>query len=83
MHCEVLCIKQLEAKFPKLEDRLKALEGITAYVSLEPCVMCAFALNIAGVKKVIYGAANERFGGVQFEPYIHQMPPNPYSVRGN
>lgn len=33
------------------------------YVTVEPCIMCAAALRILGLTKVIYGCANERFGG--------------------
>lgn len=36
---------------------------LTVYVTIEPCVMCALALEQIGVKKVYFGAANERFGG--------------------
>lgn len=36
---------------------------LTVYVTIEPCVMCALALEQVGVKKVYFGAANERFGG--------------------
>ena len=33
------------------------------YVTVEPCVMCAYALNLARVSKVVYGAGNDKFGG--------------------
>ncbi|KAL3683764.1 hypothetical protein R1sor_001786 [Riccia sorocarpa] len=33
------------------------------YVTCEPCIMCAAALSILGIKKVYYGCANDRFGG--------------------
>eukprot|EP01112_Ceratiomyxa_fruticulosa_P017444 TRINITY_DN5433_c0_g1_i1.p1 TRINITY_DN5433_c0_g1~~TRINITY_DN5433_c0_g1_i1.p1 ORF type:complete len:185 (+),score=36.45 TRINITY_DN5433_c0_g1_i1:87-641(+) len=35
----------------------------TLYVSVEPCIMCAAALGHIGIKKVLYGCSNERFGG--------------------
>lgn len=35
----------------------------TLYVTVEPCIMCAAALRQVGVRKVVYGCANERFGG--------------------
>lgn len=41
------------------------LEGVTLYVTLEPCVMCAGALVNARVKRLVYGAWDRRFGGVQ------------------
>ncbi|CAG8685978.1 555_t:CDS:2 [Gigaspora margarita] len=35
----------------------------TLYVTVEPCVMCAYALRQLEIKHVYYGCANERFGG--------------------
>lgn len=36
----------------------------TVYVTLEPCVMCAAALVHARVKRVVFGAHDDRWGGV-------------------
>ena len=33
------------------------------YVTVEPCIMCAAALRLLSIPKVVYGCANERFGG--------------------
>ncbi|XP_040374357.1 tRNA-specific adenosine deaminase TAD2 isoform X3 [Rosa chinensis] len=33
------------------------------YVTCEPCIMCAAALSIVGIKEVFYGCANDKFGG--------------------
>ncbi|KAL8549721.1 hypothetical protein ACS0TY_008531 [Phlomoides rotata] len=33
------------------------------YVTCEPCIMCAAALSIIGIKEVYYGCANEKFEG--------------------
>jgi len=38
------------------------LEGCTLYVTLEPCPMCAGAISQARVKRLVYGAADERYG---------------------
>lgn len=35
----------------------------TLYVTCEPCIMCAAALSILGIKEVCYGCANDKFGG--------------------
>lgn len=35
----------------------------TLYVTCEPCIMCAAALSIIGIKEVYYGCANDKFGG--------------------
>lgn len=35
----------------------------TLYVTVEPCVMCASLLRQVGIKKVYFGAVNDKFGG--------------------
>lgn len=36
---------------------------LTLYVTVEPCIMCACALRLAGICHIVYGCGNERFGG--------------------
>jgi tRNA(adenine34) deaminase len=40
------------------------LEGVTAYVTLEPCAMCAGALVHARVARVVYGCPDPKGGAV-------------------
>jgi tRNA(adenine34) deaminase len=40
------------------------LEGATAYVTLEPCAMCAGALVLARVARLVYGCADPKAGAV-------------------
>jgi tRNA(adenine34) deaminase len=40
------------------------LEGATAYVTLEPCPMCAGALVLARVARVVYGCTDPKAGAV-------------------
>ena len=35
----------------------------TLYVTVEPCVMCASALRQLGVRNVVFGCGNDKFGG--------------------
>ena len=35
----------------------------TLYVTVEPCIMCASLLRQLGIKKVYFGAVNDKFGG--------------------
>ena len=38
-------------------------QNCCVYVTVEPCIMCAYALNLAGVKRVVFGCRNDKFGG--------------------
>jgi tRNA(adenine34) deaminase len=40
------------------------MDDVTAYVTLEPCVMCAGAFLNARVHRVVIGAMDEKAGGV-------------------
>jgi tRNA(adenine34) deaminase len=40
----------------------KYLHDCTMYVTIEPCIMCAGALNWSQISKVVYGAADNRKG---------------------
>src|SRR5205823_11105518 len=56
------------------------LEGCTVYVTLEPCAMCAGALVLARVPRVVYGAADPKAGAagsvldVLREPRLNHRP---------
>ncbi|KAL7930374.1 hypothetical protein V8C35DRAFT_162244 [Trichoderma chlorosporum] len=47
------------------EERVNGsiLQESTLYVTVEPCVMCASLLRQVGIKKVYFGAVNDKFGG--------------------
>ena len=61
-HCEINCIRQItnNQNNEHIKDKI---EGCTVYVTVEPCLMCAYALNLAKVKRVVFGAKNDKFGG--------------------
>jgi tRNA(adenine34) deaminase len=58
-HAETIAIR--EAAGRALTWRL---EGATAYVTLEPCSMCAGALVNARVARLVYGCADPKAGAV-------------------
>ena len=58
-HAEILAIRVAAAKI-----RNYRLTGTTLYSTIEPCAMCAGALVNARVKHLVYGAPDERFGGI-------------------
>ena len=56
-HAEVVAIR---AAAKRLGGR--RLSGCTLYVTLEPCPMCAGAIVMAGLQRVVYGAADPKQG---------------------
>ena len=42
---------------------LDKLSGTTIYVTCEPCIMCAAALRVCNIGRVVFGCSNDRFGG--------------------
>jgi len=47
-----------------IQNEQKRLWDCTLYVTLEPCAMCAAAISLMRVKKVIFGAENPKGGAV-------------------
>lgn len=48
----------------------KYLDKCTLYVTVEPCPMCAAALAWSQVKRVVYGASDEKRGYTRFSPSL-------------
>ena len=44
------------------------------YVTLEPCPMCAQAISFARLRRVYYGAADPKGGGIEHGPRIFSQP---------
>jgi tRNA(adenine34) deaminase len=59
-HAEILTLRAAAAKIGNYR-----LTGTTLYSTIEPCAMCAGALVNARVGRLVYGAADERFGAVE------------------
>ena len=58
-HAEILAITQAAGAIGNWR-----LEGCTIYVTLEPCAMCAGAMVLARLPRVVYGAADPKAGAV-------------------
>lgn len=46
----------------------KYLTDCTLYVTVEPCIMCAGAIGWSQIKRVVFGAADEKRGFMRFAP---------------
>jgi tRNA(Arg) A34 adenosine deaminase TadA len=46
------------------------LAGCDLHVTLEPCPMCAFAIALARVRRLYYGAPDPKGGGVDHGPRV-------------
>lgn len=57
-HAEMVAIRAAA----HAEDNYR-LPGTTLYVTMEPCPMCAGAIVHARIATVVYGAADEKWGG--------------------
>ena len=59
-HAEILALRIAATRIGNYR-----LVGSTVYSTIEPCAMCAGALVNARVARLVYGAADERFGAVE------------------
>jgi tRNA(adenine34) deaminase len=58
-HAEIVAIREASRRVGNYR-----LTEATLYVTIEPCAMCAGAMVNARVKRLVYGAADLRAGGV-------------------
>jgi tRNA(Arg) A34 adenosine deaminase TadA len=68
-HAELLAIRAAAAALgsPRLVD-------CDLHVTLEPCPMCAQAISFARLRRLYYGAADPKGGGVEHGPRIFNQP---------
>jgi len=74
-HAEMIVIREAAAKLSA-----ERLGGADLYVTLEPCTMCAAAISFARIRRLYFGAVDEKGGavvsGVRFfaSPTCHHVP---------
>jgi tRNA(adenine34) deaminase len=56
-HAELLVVREASARLGRWR-----LQDATVYVTLEPCLMCAGALVLARVNRVVYGCRDPKAG---------------------
>ena len=59
-HAEVLALRAAAARLGSWR-----LEGCTLYATLEPCPMCAGALVLARLPRLVYGATDPKAGAIR------------------
>jgi len=56
-HAELIAIREASLKLERWR-----LDDCTLYVTLEPCAMCAGAIVLSRIKRVVFGAFDEKAG---------------------
>ncbi len=59
-HAEILALRAASKKLDK-----RRLQNCTIYVTIEPCPMCAGALVLSRVNRLVYGAVDSKFGAAE------------------
>ena len=68
-HAETLVIRQAAKALDS-----ERLTGCDLYVTLEPCPMCAAAISAARIRRLYFGAADPKSGGVSQGPKVFSHP---------
>lgn len=68
-HAEIQAIRAAAAALGNYR-----LGGLTLYVTLEPCAMCAGAISHARIGRVVWGADDPKGGAVVHGPRLFEQP---------
>jgi tRNA(Arg) A34 adenosine deaminase TadA len=68
-HAEILALRQAAAKRGNYR-----LTGLSLFVTLEPCPMCAGAISHARIGRVVFGAQDAKGGGVMHGARVFDQP---------
>lgn len=68
-HAEILALREAAHKIGS-----ERLIGCDLHVTLEPCAMCAGAISLARIRRLYYGAADEKGGAVDHGPRFFSQP---------
>lgn len=68
-HAELLALRRAGAALasPRLPD-------CDLYVTLEPCPMCAAAISLFRIRRVVFGAYDPKGGGIDHGPRLYTAP---------
>jgi tRNA(adenine34) deaminase len=68
-HAEVLAIREAARLLGS-----ERLTGHDLYVTLEPCAMCAGAISLARLRRLYFGAGDEKMGAIEHGPRFFGQP---------
>ena len=68
-HAEILTLRAAGAKLGN-----ERLIGTSLFVSLEPCAMCAAAISLARVARLVFAADDPKGGAVLHGPRFYEQP---------
>ena len=68
-HAEILALRTAAAR-----QGSPRLTRCDLYVTLEPCPMCAYAVSLARLRRLYYGAADPKSGAVDNGPRLFASP---------
>jgi len=68
-HAEIVALRAAAANLGNYR-----LTGLTLYVTLEPCAMCAGAISHARIGRVVWGADDPKGGAVAHGPRFFDQP---------
>ena len=68
-HAEILALRQAAARVGNYR-----LTGMSLFVTLEPCAMCAGAISHARIGRVVFGADDPKGGALRHGPRLYEQP---------
>ena len=68
-HAEILALRQAAEKTGNYR-----LTGLSLFVTLEPCAMCAGAISHARIGRLVFGAGDPKGGAVLHGPRLFEQP---------
>jgi tRNA(adenine34) deaminase len=68
-HAEIIALRAAAARLGNYR-----LTGLHLYVTLEPCAMCAGAISLARIGKVIFAATDPKGGAILHGPRFFDQP---------
>jgi len=68
-HAELIVIQEATSKFGSAR-----LLNCDIFVTLEPCPMCAAAISLARLRRLYFGAFDQKNGGIDHGPKLYTYP---------